>query len=333
MDPCTQGLLGASLSCALAKRDKLKVAATLGAIGGMAPDLDIFIRSVNDQLLFIEYHRHFTHSLIFIPFGALIITILLYPFIKIKNSFKSVYYYIFLGFSTHGLLDACTSYGTSLLWPFSDYRVAWNIISIIDPIFTLTLLFFIIFSLLKKKRLYAQVGFIISCTYLILGFFKYEKVKAYAYNIAKNREHIVQRILLNPTIGNNILWRSVYQFKDHYYVDAIYFPFFSEPIFKEGVRLKVIDKETVFPELRNQSTQRKDIRRFSYFSQNFIYLHPDNENIIADLRYGTLPYDDKSLWGIEIDTNNPMQHVKFINLRKINEKQYSEFWDMLKGNF
>ena len=115
-------------------------------------------------------------------------------------------------------------------------------------------------------------------------------------------------------------------------MDAIYFPFFSEPIFKEGVRLKVIDKETVFPELRNQSTQRKDIRRFSYFSQNFIYLHPDNENIIADLRYGTLPYDDKSLWGIEIDINNPMQHVKFINLRKINEKQYSEFWDMLKGN-
>ena len=77
MDPCTQGLLGASLSCSLAKNDKLKAAATLGAIGGMAPDLDIFIRSVHDQLLFIEYHRHFTHSLIFIPFGALIITSLL----------------------------------------------------------------------------------------------------------------------------------------------------------------------------------------------------------------------------------------------------------------
>ena len=333
MDPCTQGLLGASLSCSLAKRDKLKVAATLGAIGGMAPDLDIFIRSVNDQLLFIEYHRHFTHSLIFIPFGALIITSLLYPFIKIKNSFKSIYYYIFIGFFTHGLLDACTSYGTSLLWPFSDYRVAWNIISIIDPIFTLSLLFFIILSLTRKKIFYARIGFVISCAYLILGFYKYEKVKAYTYNIAKNREHIVQRILLNPTIGNNILWRSVYQFKDHYYVDAIYFPFFSEPIFKEGVRLKVIDKETVFPELSNESTQRKDIRRFSYFSQDFIYLHPDNENIIADLRYGTLPYDDKSLWGIEININNPMQHVKFINLRKINEKQYSEFWDMLKGNF
>ena len=164
MDPCTQGLLGASLSCALAKRDKLKVAATLGAIGGMAPDLDIFIRSVNDQLLFIEYHRHFTHSLIFIPFGALIITILLYPFMKIKNSFKSVYYYLFLGFSTHGLLDACTSYGTSLLWPFSDYRVARNIISIIDPIFTLTLLFFIIFSLLKKKKALCTKHMLLRCS-------------------------------------------------------------------------------------------------------------------------------------------------------------------------
>ena len=115
------------------------------------------------------------------------------------------------------------------MWPFSDYRVAWNIISIIDPIFTLSLLFFIILSLTRKKILYARIGFVISCAYLILGFYKYEKVKAYTYNIAKNREHIVQRILLNPTIGNNILWRSVYQFKDHYYVDAIYFPFFSEP--------------------------------------------------------------------------------------------------------
>ena len=40
------------------------------------------------------------------------------------------------GFSTHGVLDACTSYGTQLGWPFSDVRFAWSNVSIVDPLFT-----------------------------------------------------------------------------------------------------------------------------------------------------------------------------------------------------
>ena len=95
----------------------------------------------------------------------------------------------------------------------------------------------------------------------------------------------------------------------------------------------MIDKETIFPKLPKNSTQRNDIRRFAYFSQDFIYLHPDFSNVIADLRYGTLPYDNKSLWGIEIKENEPNNHVKFKNIRNFNDEIYKEFWEMLKGNF
>src|SRR5690606_29471703 len=45
----------------------------LGALGGMAPDLDVIIRSASDPLLALEYHRHFTHSLAFIPIGGLLV--------------------------------------------------------------------------------------------------------------------------------------------------------------------------------------------------------------------------------------------------------------------
>ena len=41
-----------------------------------------------------------------------------------------------MGYATHGLLDSCTSYGTQLFWPFSDVRVAWDTMSIVDPLFT-----------------------------------------------------------------------------------------------------------------------------------------------------------------------------------------------------
>ena len=332
MDPFSQGLLGASLAASLAKKQNIKVSALAGGVGGVSPDLDIFIRSNTDPLLFIEYHRHFTHSLAFVPFGGLIVSSFLFFFLKKHISFGSLYFYSTVGFFTHGLLDACTSYGTTLFWPFSDKRVSWNIISVVDPIFTLILLVFLTFCLLKKSLIQIKFGLFLSSIYLFLGFVKYQMVESFIYDTASQRNHKIQRILLNPTIGNNILWRSVYQFENNYYIDAVHMTFLGEPKLKKGAIIKVINQETIFPDLARNSIQRNDIRRFSNFSQNFIYLHPDYDDLLADLRYGTLPHDYKSLWGIKINKSNN-NHVEFKNLRDFEKRDYKEFWKMLKGIF
>ena len=44
-------------------------------------------------------------------------------------SFGFTYLFCLLGYATHGMLDACTSYGTQLLWPFTNHRYAFNTIS------------------------------------------------------------------------------------------------------------------------------------------------------------------------------------------------------------
>jgi inner membrane protein len=49
-----------------------------GMAGGLAADLDILIYSNTDPLLFLTFHRQFTHSLIFIPFGGLITALLVH---------------------------------------------------------------------------------------------------------------------------------------------------------------------------------------------------------------------------------------------------------------
>ncbi len=333
MDPCSQGLIGASLACLKAKSNDLRYAAFFGFVGGVSPDLDILIRSKNDSLLFIEYHRHFSHSLFFIPFGGFIVSLLLFYFFKNKQSFKKIYLFVTLGFLSHGLLDACTSYGTSIFWPVSENRISLNIISIIDPIYTIILLFFLIIGVARKSSKYFSFGISISMLYLFLGLVQKHRVEQSIQRLAKERNHNISRILIKPTLGNNILWRSVYQSNDFYYVDAVYAPLFRNSKIKEGVNIKVIDKETIFPELGYDSIQRQDIRRFSFFSQDFIYLHPDHKDIIADLRYGTLPHDYKSLWGIEIDLENKNQHVNFRNLRNFKYEEYEDFWSMIKGDF
>ena len=126
MDPLSQAVLGGTAAQLKAEPQQLKQAALLGAISGMAADLDIFIRSNTDPLLSLEYHRHFTHSLAFIPIGGVLCAIFFYLIFRKRwqLSLKQSLWWCILGYGTHALLDACTSYGTRLYWPFSDQRVA-----------------------------------------------------------------------------------------------------------------------------------------------------------------------------------------------------------------
>ena len=332
MDPVSQGLLGAVFAGSFSKKKDMKFTSFCGAMGGIVPDLDVFIRSESNPLLAIEYHRHFTHSLVFVPFGSLIVAFFLYLFFLKKKDFKTIFIFTTLGFLSHGFLDSCTSYGTSLFWPFSESRVSWNIISVIDPIYTFILFVFLILSFILKSSNLIKLGFCMSFLYLGYGLGKHMNVEKLISKLARDRGHKIERLLLNPTIGNVILWRSVYQYKNNYFIDAVYVPFVGKSKLKEGTSVGVINKETVFPEISKDSLQRNDIRKFSYFSQDFVFLHPDFKNTIADLRYGTLPHDYRSLWGIEVDPNENEKHVIFKKLRNFKNEHYKKFWEMLNGN-
>ena len=117
MDPLSQAALGAAAAQSGGAGRVTHHALWIGALSGMAPDLDVFIRSDVDPLLALEYHRQFTHSLLFIPIGSLICAIVFYPLVRAQLHFKQVWLFSALGYGTHGLLDACTTYGTQLFGP------------------------------------------------------------------------------------------------------------------------------------------------------------------------------------------------------------------------
>ena len=164
MDPISQGTVGAAFAQPLANKNNIIRISFIGFLAGVAPDLDVLIQSESDPILFLEYHRQFSHSLFFIPFGSLIVALLIFPFVKGSMTIKNVYFASFLGYATHGLLDACTSYGTLLFWPFSNERVTWNNISIVDPLFTIPILILIGIAIKTKKKLFSffSIGWIIS---------------------------------------------------------------------------------------------------------------------------------------------------------------------------
>lgn len=140
MDPVSHVVLGASLGYAVFGRKLGRTAALAGGLAAFAPDADIFIRSASDPLLAIEYHRGFTHALIFAPVGAAIVASVWMLRQRWRPQARTIWLCCLIAYVSHCLLDAATSYGTQLLWPFTNARAGWDLISIIDPIFTLALL-------------------------------------------------------------------------------------------------------------------------------------------------------------------------------------------------
>ena len=329
MDVISQAVLGASLSQSFAK-DKVKQLSAffIGALAGMAPDLDVLIYSKSDPLLFLEFHRQFTHSLFFIPFGALLCALIFYPFIKNKLSFKQIYLFSFLGYATHGLLDACTSYGTQLFWPFSTQRVSWNIVSIVDPLFTIPVLIAIIFAVYRSNRLFAQIAFVYAIVFLSLGLVQKQRAENALYTLAEQRGHQTERVRVKPSFGNRHVWKLIYEYDGRYYVDAVELIWNTTII--SGTSIQKLNIKHDFPWLPKNSQQAKDIERFRWFSDDFLAVNVQEPNVIIDMRYSFLPNQIKLMWGIELSQKNiGNEHANFITNTKLDPKTRIQFIELL----
>jgi len=329
MDPLSQGTVGAAFAQSTASKDTIFKISVIGFLAGLAPDLDVMIQSSTDPILFLEYHRQFTHSLFFIPFGSLIIALLIFPLVKRSMSFKTVYLASLLGYATHGLLDACTSYGTQLFWPFSNERVTWNNISIIDPIFTIPILVLLVTAIKTKKKIFSffAIGWI--TFYLSLGFVQYERTLSAAIELANSRGHIAERLTLKPSFGNLILWKSIYQHNDTFYVDAI--RTIQSSTWCSGESIREFEYIQHLPGLDDDSQQKKDIERFRWFSQDYLG-YDEEKNIITDVRYSMIPNQIRPMWGLVIDDKRGIdEHAIWWTSRSLDQSQLDLFIDMLNG--
>ena len=329
MDPLSQGTVGAAFAQSVANKNNIFKIGFIGFLAGLTPDLDVLIKSSTDPILSLEYHRQFTHSLFFIPFGSLIFAILIFPFVKSSLSLKTVYFVSLLGYSTHGLLDACTSYGTQLFWPFSNERVSWNNISIVDPLFTIPILILLGVAIKTKKKIFSFFGIGWIIFYLSIGFVQYERAFSAAIELASKRGHSVERLTLKPSFGNLILWKSIYKYKETFYVDAIRTAQSSTWCLGETIR--VFDYKYHLPDLDKESQQKKDIERFRWFSQD--YLGYDKEKkIVTDVRYSMIPNQIEPMWGLTIDEQRDVnEHATWWTSRNLDHNQLDLFIDMLKG--
>lgn len=289
MDSLTQIVLGAAVAEVVAGKKLGNRALLWGAIGGTIPDLDVIGAFFMGEVEYVNFHRGFSHSLVF---GFLVAPALGWLLSKSPRSQGQPFWLwtqlFFWCIFTHPLLDSFTSYGTQLFLPFSDYRVELNTIFIIDPAYTLPMLIALIAvmfyrrtSATRKRVIYT--GIALSHAYLLFTIFnKYLVVEpAIKAEIARQSFEVEQYQTI-PAPLQNFLWQGLIKTADGYY--AGYFnpwrgevPFDSFLFYKRDLNSEL--------ELRDFS-QYQGLRKFS-INYDLLEKTSDTTYVYNDMRFST----------------------------------------------
>lgn len=338
MDSLTQIVLGAACGeIALGKKIGNK-ALLYGAIGGTIPDLDVIFGSLFysnsiDQLVF---HRGFMHSIVFAIIGAFAfghLTFSLYNTGKRTGTTtkKDWVWLFFLSIFTHPLLDSFTPYGTQLFLPFSDYRVAFNTIAVVDPLYTIPFLIALIILMFFKRTSNSRIwwlksGLYISSFYLILTIIN----KAYIDGVfkealAKNQIQY-KRYSAQPTIFNNLLWYAIAETDQDYKV-AFYSLLDKQDPTRNFISL---------PKNHNLLPAHPDLKRLEWFSNDFYNLQKIDSSVVRynDLRYPLLNPEDKnsSVFSFKVQKNGNRWEALPLYDKTPSSEDFQKFWLRILGN-
>lgn len=301
MDPFTQCLLGAVTVQSVFTGRLGRVCFLLGAVSGELADADVLLGPWTDPALSFELHRHFTHALAFVPVGGLIAAAPFLLFPAMRKKARLVCAATILGYGTHGLLDNCTSYGTHLLWPFIAERTAWDSISIIDPIFTLVLLAGAIAALIRGAARPARIALAIGLLYIAGGFVQHERAADVQRELARQRGHEIESARVMPTLGNLVLWRSVYVADGALHADAIRLVPFEPPRVREGTSRRRFTSGDL-PSSRDPERLLHVFERADAFATAMMAERtPGDGRLVGDMRYSLDTAGFVPLWGIAID--------------------------------
>ena len=336
MDSLTQIVLGASVGEAVLGKKVGNKAILWGAIAGTLPDLDVLLRYFTDEISSTQMHRGFSHSIVF---AVLIAPLLGWIAKKIHSnlvdvSFKDWTKLFFWTTVTHPLLDAHTTWGTQFFWPF-NYRLAYQNIFVVDPLYTLPFLMFLIIVMTLKKdnpkrSKFNNIGLSVSSTYLLLTLiFKWISFQEFKEGLQNQKIEYVE-MDTKPSPLNSILWSSLIE-TDKGYRTAYYSLFDKKEITFSKEFLK--NHHLLEPYL-----EQKVIKQLIDISAGWYRIEVKNGKLLFwDLRFGQVGSDVNNasfLWYYElnIDENDNVTAIKRQPEIKNFKLVFKKLFNRIKGN-
>ncbi len=339
MDTITQITLGAAVGEACLGREIGNKAAGWGAVLGVVPDLDVFANPFVTEVQELAIHRGITHSLFFSVVAAPLLGWLLYRYYRGDNvSWRRWSLLVFLVLFTHVFIDACTSYGTQVLQPFSNYTFSFNTIFIIDPFYSLPLMAGVLISLFMRRHTPARrwanyLGLGFSSLYLAAGFAIKGHVNGVFEENFNTKDIPAERYMTTPMPFTEFLWVG-YARSD----EAIYAGLYS--IFDDDreIEFRQVDiNDQLIAPYRGQLP----VERIRWFSQGYYSVTEEGGGLyMHDIRFGRWDLwlrEEPSplIWSYRLEFNDDSTRVVgFDHLDPgvdLNRKRIAALWGRILG--
>ena len=261
MDNVTHSLTG--LALARAGLDRICPQSTLLLIiSANIPDCDI-ASLLNGRLAYLEVHRGYTHSLLFLPLMAALSVGIVALIYRQKLQWSRAWLLCCLGVASHLLLDWTNSYGIRLLLPFSSTWFHLDLVGLWDLAIMIVLLFAALWPILaslvsqeigaRKTRGRGLAMFALSFFLLWdLGRAYVHAVGVAQLNTRLYGGEFAARVAVLPESINPLHWRAIVETRAAYRIFEPFNPFQSfepelgEVFFKPatgGVRASAMQTE------------------------------------------------------------------------------------------
>lgn len=295
MDSVTQFVLGAAVGEAtlrggdVGKKRFTYGAALLGGLMGTLPDLDVLTTPFLTPPEALASHRGITHSiflgLILSPLIAALLKRLLSDY---QLSYRRLLVFVWLAVSTHWMIDCLTMYGTQIFQPFSNFPVNIGSVFIIDPLYTLPLIYFLWRSVLVNRKSEQfdprpiAIGLIVSTCYLGLTLASKYTIEHRLKSAWLETGRSYEQMITVPTPFNSILFYAyVDTGEDIWVTDGSLFDSPERPVSWQRVP-KNLD---LLPNFEKGSAGECLV----WFSRGFYRLDlVDGKPFCTDLRFGRL---------------------------------------------
>jgi inner membrane protein len=299
MDNLTHTATGLFLSRAGLNRWTPQASAIL-MLAANAPDIDV-LSVAGGSISYLHYHRHLTHSLIGMPFMAILCVLLVRAISRKPVHWLGGFAAAMVGVASHLLLDYTNGYGIRLLLPFSPeyYRLEWT--GVIDLwIWAVFLLAFAAPFLARlvgseitssaRRALYPGRGWPI---FALLFVMLYDGARGvlHARATAELQSRIYQdaeplRVAASPSVANPLRWSGIVETHDFYALTGVNLAKTFDP-----TRARIVHKAD--PDLAMEAAKRTEafqvFLRFSQFPQWSVTPAEDLENAKAasvnDMRF------------------------------------------------
>jgi inner membrane protein len=287
MDSLTHIVLGACVGEVLLDKNAGRKAILWGALAQSVPDIDFIAgmwMPVSSELL---AHRGITHSFLFAGFISFFLALIAARWHKVEPISLTKWFFFFLiEIACHLLLDAMNNYGIGWFEPFSDKRIAFNVIYVADPLFTIVPA--IAFGMLlfmksdhRYRLIWARTGILASLLYMLFALSNKYKIDKITNEYASNNSSVFKNYFTTPTLLNNLLWFIVVEDGTGYQVG--YKSIFDQT---DSLKLEFVPQQD---SLLQPVADHEELMELKKFSQGFYTVEKWSDTLVFnDLRFGQI---------------------------------------------